>query len=96
MAQRVQVLGRIETMAYLDRALDHAPYGRSSALRHVVGGSNGGGFEWTADAAAGSLVGITALERDGDGLVTRITSVYDSRQLASDRSAALRAASFAT
>ena len=30
-----------------------------------------------------------------DGLVTRITSVYDSRQLAPDRSAALRAASFA-
>jgi ketosteroid isomerase-like protein len=96
MALRVQVLGRIETMAYLDRALDHAPYGRSSTLRHVVGGSNGGGFEWTADAAAGSLVGITALERDGDGLVTRITSVYDSRQLAPDRSAALRGASFAT
>ena len=62
-------------MAYLDRALDHAPYGRSSTLRHVVGGSNGGGFEWTADAGAAGLVGITALEHDGDGLVTRITSV---------------------
>jgi hypothetical protein len=65
-------------------------------LRHVVGGSAGGGFEWTASAASGALVGITAFERDGDGLVTRITSVYDSRQLAAEHKAALREASFAT
>ena len=92
MALRVQVIGRIETVAYLDRVLDQAPYGRSSALRHVVGGDAGGGFEWTA---ADSLVGITALERDADGLLTSITSVYDSRQLEPGRKAALIAASFA-
>ena len=40
----------------------------------------GGGFEWTA--ASGALVGITAIELDADGLVTTVTSVYDSRQLA--------------
>jgi hypothetical protein len=92
MALRAQLIGRIETVAYLDRVLDQVPYGRSSELRHVVGGSSGGGFEWTA---ADALAGITALERDDDGLITRITSVYDSRQLEPAREAALIAASFA-
>ena len=92
MALRAQVIGRIETVAYLDRVLDQAPYGRSSELRHVVGGAAGGGFEWTA---ADALVGIAALERDADGLITGITSVYDSRQLDPARKAALIAASFA-
>ena len=92
MALRAQLIGRIETVAYLHRVLDQVPYGRSSELRHVVGGASGGGFEWTA---ADALVGITALERDHDGLITRITSVYDSRQLQPARKAALIAASFA-
>jgi hypothetical protein len=92
MALRAQLIGRIETIAYLDRVLDDVPYGRSSELRHVVGGASGGGFEWTA---ADALVGITALERDADGLITRITSVYDSRQLVPAHKAALIAASFA-
>jgi len=93
MALRMQVIGRIETVAYLGRVLDQVPYGRSSELRHVVGGAGGGGFEWTA---ADRLVGITALERDADGLITRITSVYDSRQVERARKAALISASVPT
>jgi hypothetical protein len=50
------------------------------------GGASGGGFEWTS---ADGLVGITALELDEAGLVTRATSVYDSRQLAAARRAGL-------
>ena len=92
MALRTQVLGRIETVAYLDRVLDTAPFGRSSSLRHVVGGESGGGFEWTAEDG---LVGITEVERDVDGLITGITSVYDSRQLAPDRKTGLLTAAFA-
>ena len=61
---RIQVLGRIETADYLNRVLADVPYGRSSRLRHVVGGSRGGGFEWTAGPDAGELVGITAVEID--------------------------------
>jgi hypothetical protein len=95
MALRGQVIGRIEAGRYLARVLDDVPYGRSSQLRHVVGGRRGGGFEWTAGPGADRLVGITALELDGDGLVTRITSVYDSRQLAPGRKAALVSASIA-
>jgi hypothetical protein len=90
MALRTQVIGRIETTRYLERVLGQVPYGHASTLRHVVGGRRGGGFEWTAGADAGHLTGITALELDTDGLITAITSVYDSRQLdpASKRSLA--------
>jgi hypothetical protein len=40
-------------------------------------------------------VGITALELDTEGLITKITSVYDSRQLEPDRKASLIGAAFA-
>lgn len=89
MALRAQLVGRAEATRYLARVLGETPYGRGSRLRHVVGGAAGGGFEWTS---ADGLVGITALELDGHGLVTRVTSVYDSRQLAPERRAALAAA----
>lgn len=95
MSLRTQVIGRIETTAYLGRVLDTVPYGASSRLRHVVGGRSGGGFEWTAHRGTDGLVGITALDLDADGLITRITSVYDSRQLDPDRKTKLCEAAFA-
>jgi hypothetical protein len=92
MALRTQVIGRIETVRYLERVLGQVPYGHSSHLRHVVGGRGGGGFEWTAGPHAGRLAGITALELDSDGLITAITSVYDSRRIdPADKSALLGA-----
>jgi ketosteroid isomerase-like protein len=93
MSLRAQLIGRIETARYLGRVLPGVPYGQSSSLRHVVGGTAGGGFEWTAGPDHGGLVGITALELDADGLITKVTSVYDSRQLTPARRAALAAAS---
>ena len=81
MALRTQVIGRIEVTRYLERVLGQVPYGRASTLRHVVGGRVGGGFEWTAGPGAAHLAGITALELDDDGLITTITSVYDSMQI---------------
>jgi hypothetical protein len=96
MSLRAHLVGRIETVRYLERVLPDVPYGRASTLRHVVGGEAGGGFEWTAGPAHDRLVGITALELDADGLVTRITSVYDSRQLESAAKQALVAASVAS
>lgn len=91
MALRTHVVGRIETAAYLDRVLPGVPYGRGSTLRHVLGGATGGGFEWTS--ASGRVTGLTAIELDAEGLVTSITSVYDSQQLAPTVKAALVAAS---
>jgi hypothetical protein len=81
MALRTQMIGRIETTRYLERVLGQVPYGHASTLRHVVGGRHGGGFEWTAAPHVGHLAGIIALELDTDGLITAITSVYDSRQI---------------
>jgi hypothetical protein len=82
LALRTQVTGRAEVARYLDRVLPTIPYGHGSRLRRVVGGPRGGGFEWTASPDNGQLVGISALELDRDGATTRITSVYDGRQVA--------------
>ena len=57
------------------------------------GGRHGGGVEWTAPDG---LVGITAIELDADGLITRMTSLYDGRQLPTQRKTALLSASFAS
>ena len=59
-ASAPSVIGWIETARYLERVLGRVPYGQGSALRHVVGGACGGGFEWTS-GPDGQLVGITAL-----------------------------------
>ena len=64
MSLRAQLIGRIETARYLGRVLASVPCGQSSSLRHVVGGTASGGFEWTAGPDHGGLVGITALELD--------------------------------
>ena len=92
MTLRARVLGRIEATGYLERVLDHVPYGRGSVSRHAVGGGGGGGFEWTS---VRGLVGMTAIEFDPDGLITRVTSVYDGRQLPADQRTSLLAATFA-
>jgi hypothetical protein len=94
-SMRTHVIGRTETTKYLDRVLGDVPYGGSSALRHVVGGAQGGGFEWTAGPGHNMLVGITALELDPNGLITKVTSVYDSRQLTHEQKAALAGAAIA-
>lgn len=54
---------------------------KGSTLRHIVGGAAGGGVEWIA--APGNTVagGISALEVDHTGRVSRLTTVYDGRQL---------------
>jgi hypothetical protein len=93
MSLRAQLIGRIETTRYLGRVLADVPYGQSSSLRHIVGGTAGGGLEWTAGHDHGGLVGITAIELDADQLITKVTTVYDSRQLSPARRAALAAAS---
>lgn len=92
MTLRTRLIGRIEASGYLARVLPDAPYGHGSVLRHVVGGRHGGGLEWTS---ADGLVGITAIELDTDGLITRITSAYDGRQVPAARRTALLQAIFA-
>jgi hypothetical protein len=95
MSLRAQLIDRTGTARCLGRVLADVPYGQSSTLRHNVGGTTGGGFEWTAGPHNNGLVGITAIDLDPNGLITGVTSVYDSRQLSLTRRAALASAPIA-
>jgi len=81
MALRTQLLGRAEIEHYLSLVLSKAPFGKDSKLRHIVGNDLGGGFEWIGSPITGVKFGITALELDSNGKITRLTTVYDGRQL---------------
>jgi len=81
MALRVQLLGRAEIEHYLSRVLSKAPFGIDAKLRHILGNDLGGGFEWIGSSATKVKFGITALELDAQGKISRLTSVYDSRDL---------------
>jgi len=89
MALRIQLLGRAEIEHYLSMVLSKAPFGKDSKLRHIVGNNLGGGFEWIGSPITGVKFGITALELDSNGKITRLTSVYDGRQLSEDEVEAL-------
>jgi hypothetical protein len=88
-ALRTQILGRAAIERYLKRILPAAPYGRGSRVRHVVGSTSGGGFEWYASPESKVRAGITALELDPSGKILRLTTVYDSRPLGREKRAAL-------
>jgi len=81
MTLKTQLLGRAEIARYLSRVLPQAPFGEGSKLRHVVGNDLGGGFEWIGSPKTAVKSGITALELDTQGKISRLTSVYDGRQL---------------
>lgn len=84
MALRTQLIGRSAIGRYLGRALEQLPLGPGSTPRHVVGGGAGGGLEWTGSAASGVRRGITALELDARGRISRLTVCYDGQLLADD------------
>jgi hypothetical protein len=95
MPLRTQIVGAIEAERYLGRVLGEVPYGRSSSLRHIVGGARGGAFEWSAGPQHDQLFGMTAVEHDAGGLITELTTVYDSRQVSAALRATLAGASLA-
>ncbi|MFJ4985364.1 nuclear transport factor 2 family protein [Streptomyces sp. NPDC088732] len=68
--------GRSRTRDFLDRTLADLAYGPGSALRHVVGSAQGGAYEWSTGGRVPA--GVTALELDGDGTITRVTSTWDA------------------
>ncbi|SDD10140.1 nuclear transport factor 2 family protein [Streptomyces prasinopilosus] len=71
------VEGRHSIESFLNSALRSLPYGPGARVRHVSGTGQGGGYEWVNPSALAPR-GITALELDDTGLVTRMTSVWDS------------------
>jgi hypothetical protein len=91
MTLRTQILGRLAIERYLERVLTEVPYGVGSTLAHIVGGEMGGGYEWKAAPAYQDTVrhGITALELDANGKITRLTTVWDGAMIADEQIAAL-------
>lgn len=79
MAAHTRVQGQLQIQRYFSRALRAVPYGAGASLAHVVGGSLGGGYEWTASASAAPMRrGNTAIELDAKGKISRFTVIYDS------------------
>ena len=73
----VQIVGPRSIGSYLTGAASLLPYtGEDTAVRHVVGSAVGGGYEWTASAGPVPR-GVIALELDGWGQITRLTSMWD-------------------
>jgi len=77
MTLRAQILGKIDLARYLARTIDKLPLGMGAKQRHTLGWDKGGGVEWNAAPSSGVAVGNTALLLDRNGLITRMTSVYD-------------------
>ncbi len=80
-ARNAQLIGRKKIGAMLTRSRDTLPFGSGARVRHVVGGAAGGGYEWIAGPALGGLSGISAVELDEHGLISRVTTTYDGRKL---------------
>ena len=81
MSLRMQLLGKAAIRNYLGKLLPKIVYGKDSKLRHITGNDLGGGFEWIASVVVPGLAGITAIELNDKGLITRLTTVYDSRMI---------------
>jgi hypothetical protein len=77
---RTREEGQLAIGRYLQRALPQLPYGPGTTLRHVLGSAQGGGYEWQTDGRP-VRNGITALELDGTGAITRLTTVWDASRM---------------
>lgn len=84
--------GQLAIGRYLQRALGHLPYGPGTTLRHILGSARGGGYEWQA-ARQPERNGITALELDGSGLITRLVTIWDGSRTSDSAIQALTALS---
>ena len=84
LALRTQLIGRSAIGRYLGRTLELLPFGPGTGLARVLGGGTGGGFEWVGTEATGVRRGITALELDARGRISRLTVCYDGQLLTDD------------
>jgi ketosteroid isomerase-like protein len=94
LTSRTTIRGKAAVEQYLARTIENLPYGRGSAVRHIVGSDMGGGYEWT-NTAHSVTRGIAALEIDG-GLISGFTAVWDGTMLDDDRLRAITLAALPT
>jgi hypothetical protein len=82
LAAHTRLRGQSQAQRYYARALNALPYGPGAALVHAEGGSQGGGYEWSAAPVAAPMRrGHTCVELDQAGQISRLTAVYDSSLL---------------
>jgi hypothetical protein len=82
MAAHTRVRGQLQARRYYTRALGQLPYGPGAALVHAEGSRQGGGYEWSAAAAAAPMRrGHTCVELNEAGQISRLTAIYDSSLL---------------
>jgi hypothetical protein len=72
----IEVVGRQAIAGYLGRAVADLPYGQGARVRHIVGGDSGGGYEWV-NGAGPIPRGVSALELNGHGEISRLSSMWD-------------------
>ncbi|UKZ57123.1 hypothetical protein TrVGV298_010975 [Trichoderma virens] len=64
---------------YFFRALTSAPYGNgTNTVRHVVGSSRGGTYEWMGSPTAPTRNGISGFQLDSNGSTTIFSTVWGS------------------
>lgn len=82
--------GKEQIQRYFERGITQLPYGSGATLAHIDGSDQGGGYEWHASPSAAPLLrGITGLELDVTGKITRFTTMYDSYEFTNEKYDAL-------
>jgi len=76
LAARIE--GAFPVGRYLNRALNSLPWGFNATIRHVFGSGRGGVYEWIDGEAAAARDGITALDLNRQGVITRFTTVWEA------------------
>jgi hypothetical protein len=79
LATHTRVRGKPQAQRYYTRALRKLPYGPGSAVVHVAGSGQGGGYEWSAAPVAAPMRrGHTCIELDQTGKISRLSAGYDA------------------
>ncbi|KAF4987709.1 hypothetical protein FGRMN_10205 [Fusarium graminum] len=81
---RTLIDGRSSIERYLARASSSLPYGVGATVRHVVGSSQGGGYEWIGRPDAAGRHGMIALKLNEKKSITWMSSWWDASYASDD------------
>ena len=83
MTLRTQIKGSAAIKRFFQRATASLPYGANAKIRYVVGGDQGGGYEW-GNANSSVPRGSTAIELNKEGKITAMTVLWDGSLMNDD------------
>ncbi|KAJ4244032.1 hypothetical protein NW762_014645 [Fusarium torreyae] len=84
LALRTRIDGQRAVEIYFRRAATLLLYGTGSTVNHVVGNAKGGAYEWNSEPDLAGLNGMTAIELDGDHIITRLTCIRNTFSVGND------------